>query len=147
LDGESQDKALVEAVNLGDAVGTADLVKRIMAGDQQAEELLIQRYSRGISIIIRRAANNADVAEDLRQETFRIALEKIRHGDVREPEKLSSFICGLARNLVIGHFRRASRQESLSEIEETRPFSHSGPSQFDLLLQKEKANDCAKGSR
>jgi hypothetical protein len=38
----------------------------------------------------------------LYQETFRIALEKIRRGDVREPEKLSGFMGGIARNLVIG---------------------------------------------
>jgi RNA polymerase sigma-70 factor (ECF subfamily) len=59
---------------------------------------LVARYSRGISIIIRREVSNAAAAEDLYQETFRTALEKVRRGDLREPEKLSGFICSLASN-------------------------------------------------
>jgi RNA polymerase sigma-70 factor (ECF subfamily) len=122
-----------------DASAGADLVRRIIAGDRKAEEELIERYSRGVSIIIRREAGNAAVVDDLRQETFRIAMEKIRRGDVREPEKLSGFICGVARNLTISHFRGASRLESLNEIEETRLLPDPGPNPFDEVSQKEIA--------
>lgn len=122
-----------------DASAGADLVRRIIAGDRKAEEELIERYSQGVSIIIRREAGNAAVVDDLRQETFRIAMEKIRRGDVREPEKLSGFICGVARNLTISHFRGASRLESLNEIEETRLLPDPGPNPFDEVSQKEIA--------
>jgi len=104
-----------------DARSGADLVSRIRAGDRRAEEELVGRYGRGVAIIIRREVRQAAAAADLTQETLRIALEKIRRGDLREPEKLSGFICGLARNLAIGHHRRSSREESLTGVEAVRP--------------------------
>jgi RNA polymerase sigma-70 factor (ECF subfamily) len=117
-----------------------DLVSRIRAGNRQTEAELVERYSRGVMIIIRREVRDTAAAEDLYQETFRIILEKVRHGDVREPERLSGFVCGVARNLVIDYFRRAARQESLTEIEEAEPLPHPAPDQLQELLQKEKAD-------
>ena len=116
-----------------------DLVGRIMAGDPQAEARLVERYSHGVTLIIRREIGGASLADDLYQETFRITLEKIRRGDLREPEKLSGFVRGVARNLVIDYFRRAARQESLIEIKEAAQLPHPAPSQLDELLQKDKA--------
>jgi RNA polymerase sigma-70 factor (ECF subfamily) len=117
-----------------------DFVSRIMAGDRQAEAELIDSYGRGVRIIIRRAGGDATIIDDLSQETFRIVLEKIRRGEIREPERLSGFIRSVARNLVIEHFRRAARQESLTDTEETiKLITVSAPNQLERLLQKEKA--------
>jgi RNA polymerase sigma-70 factor (ECF subfamily) len=132
----------MEIVDVSAASGAgsaADLVSRIMTGDGQAEAELVERYSRGVTFVISRETGGASAADDLYQETFRIALEKIRRGDLREPEKLSGFVLGIARNLVIGYFRRAARQESLTEIDEAAPASHPAPSQLDELLRKEQA--------
>jgi RNA polymerase sigma-70 factor (ECF subfamily) len=118
----------------------ADLVRRIRADDPRAEEELVQRYSRGVSTIINRATGNRPDAEDLCQETFRIALEKIRQGDVREPEKLSGFICSLARNLVIDYYRRESRLKRQEDIKIARQLPDSAPSPLDQLVQKEEAS-------
>jgi len=115
-----------------------DLVSRVLASDLQAEAELIERYSRGVRIIIRREVHNTAVAEDLYQDTFRIVLEKIRQGDVREPERLSGFVCGVARNLVIGYFRDPAHQGR--EIYEAASLPHSAPDQLHELLEKEKAD-------
>lgn len=123
-----------------DTCAQVDLVSRIRAGNRQTEAELVERYSRGVMIIIRRDVRDTGVAEDLYQETFRIVLEKIRQGDVREPERLSGFVCGVARNLVIDYFRRAARQENMAEIEEASPLPHPAPDQLQELLQKEKAD-------
>src|SRR5262245_44467137 len=98
------------------------LVARIRNGDASAEEELVWRYRRGLSIILRCSSRDASVVDDLLQETFRIALEKIRQGDVREPEKLSGFVCSLARNLVVEHFRKvAARRTSDQTSQDTMP--------------------------
>jgi RNA polymerase sigma-70 factor, ECF subfamily len=130
----------MEPLTIKSANAGADLVSRIMAGDQQAEAELVERYSDGVKIIIRREIGNASVADDLYQEVFRIVIEKIRRGDVREPEKLSGFVCGVARNLVIDYFRRAARQESLSEVEEATTLPDPAPDQLETLLRKEQAD-------
>jgi RNA polymerase sigma-70 factor, ECF subfamily len=88
----------------------ADLVSRIRAGDQQAEADMVERYGRGVRMIVRHQTRHAAVSDDLYQETFRITLEKVRQGDLREPAKLSGFISSVARNLVIEYFPSAGER-------------------------------------
>jgi RNA polymerase sigma-70 factor (ECF subfamily) len=130
----------MEMIARNDTCAQVDLVSRIRAGARQAEAELVERYSNGVMIIIIREVRDTAVAEDLYQETFRIVLEKIRQGDVREPERLSGFVCGVARNIVIDYFRRVARQESMTEIEEAAHIPHPAPDQLQKLLQKEKAD-------
>jgi RNA polymerase sigma-70 factor, ECF subfamily len=114
------------------------LVKRIQVGETHAEEELVRRYSRGVAIIVGRIARNAFTTDDLCQETFRLVLEKVRRGDLREPEKLSGFICSVARNLAIEHLRRERQVESLDGTEATLPLSDPMPDPLGKLLEKEK---------
>lgn len=116
----------------------AELVRKIRAGDAAAESELVSRYGRGVTILIRRASRDASALDDLYQQTFQIALEKIRRGDLREPERLSGFICSLARNLVIDHFRRAAHRFP-GRVEANRaPDPAPGP--LESLLRVEKAS-------
>jgi len=130
----------MEMIVISETCSPVDLVSRIRAGDRQAEADFVERYSRGVMIIIRREVHNGAVAEDIYQETFRIGLGKIRQGDVREPRRLSGFICGVARNLVIDYFRHAARHESMTEIEEAAHLPHPASDQLQELLRKEKAD-------
>ncbi len=91
------------------AQGSPSLVERIRAGNAAAERELVQQYSRGVKVILRNAGADSSVVDDLHQETFRIALEKIRHGDLRDPLGLRGFMSSLARNLATDHFRRGMR--------------------------------------
>ena len=117
--------------------GRGDLVSRVRAGDRQAEIELVEQYNRGVMFIIRQELGDGMVADDLYQDTFRIVIEKIRKGDLREPEKLSGFVWGVVRNLIIGHFRQAARHERLTEAEWTDLFPHPAPDQLEALLRKE----------
>jgi RNA polymerase sigma-70 factor (ECF subfamily) len=81
--------------NANELESPATLVGRILSGDVSAEAELVDRYHRGVSMILLRAAGQRSIAEDLVQDTFRLSLEKIRRGDLREPEKLSGFICNI----------------------------------------------------
>jgi RNA polymerase sigma-70 factor, ECF subfamily len=116
----------------------ADLVQRIRAGSRQAEEELVERYSRGVWFVIRQQISEQDVAEDAYQESLRLVLEKVRAGEVREPERLSGFICSLARNVIIEQFRRQSRRRAREEQDTGRPFATPEPSQLDGLLREEQ---------
>src|SRR5262244_2591994 len=115
----------------------ADLVARIASGDRRAEEELIGRYRRGVSVILGTLVEQRALVEDLRQESFRIALEKIRKGDVREPERLSGFICSVARNLAIQYFRQPSQREVTVSEEAAELLIDSAPSPIHNLLREE----------
>ncbi|HME89949.1 MAG TPA: sigma-70 family RNA polymerase sigma factor, partial [Myxococcaceae bacterium] len=87
----------------------APLAERIRAGDAAAERELVEEYSRGLKVILRHVGADAFAVDDLHQETFRIALGKIRAGELRDAARLSGFIASLARNLATDYFRRGTR--------------------------------------
>ena len=110
-----------------------------MAGDADAETELVERYKDGIAIIIGRVVRNDAVTDDLSQETFRLVLEKIRRGEVRDPERLSGFICKVAANLALDYVRRMRRKVNQEEIGEAEQIRDPQADQFAALLQKERA--------
>jgi RNA polymerase sigma-70 factor (ECF subfamily) len=115
----------------------ADLVRRIAAGEKDAEDELVERYAHGVRLVIRQSAPDT-YADDIYQETFCLVLQKIRRGEVREPERLSGFIVSVARNLMIDHLRRTSRQQAREDPAETAVLFSPEPSQLDRLLQEQQ---------
>lgn len=116
-----------------------ELVRRIREGDSRAEEELVVRFGEGLTFLLRRWTRDRTVAEDLYQETFRMALEKIRSGEVRDPEKLAGFLHSLARNLSIHHYRRGSvRQTREEDLETVADVSAPEAGQLGQLLHREK---------
>ncbi|HKH44430.1 MAG TPA: sigma-70 family RNA polymerase sigma factor [Thermoanaerobaculia bacterium] len=120
---------------------SADLVARIRGGEPGSEEELIQRFSRGITFLLRRVTRDPATAEDLHQETFRLAIEKIRNGEVRDPEKLPGYIASLARNLATEDARRGIRRDQWHDRDPERAEQASDPEpgQLSTLLRKEHA--------
>jgi RNA polymerase sigma-70 factor (ECF subfamily) len=117
-----------------------ELVEGICAGERSMEDALVRQYSRGVQFVISQSLADRSAVEDLYQECFRMVLEKVRAGQVHEPDRLSGFICSLARNNVIEYFRKASRRESHhAAADEHRVASHE-PSQLDCLLREEKGS-------
>jgi RNA polymerase sigma-70 factor, ECF subfamily len=116
-----------------------ELVSRIQAGDLQAEDELVRRYSRGVSVIIARAGCDRGMIEDVCQDALRITIEKVRRGDVREPDRLSGFIASLARNLVIEHFRGSSAHDPRLLPDSSGADSMESASQLERLLEEEQA--------
>jgi len=95
------------------------IVRSIKDGDRAAEEELIVRYRRGVTVVLATSARrDAAAVDDLFQETFRIAIEKIRGGSLRDPSRLAGFLCSIARNLAIEHFRKAAARRSEGSPEE-----------------------------
>ncbi len=124
----------------GTEVSSSDLVRRIQAGDPAAEAELVARFSEGLSFLLRRWTRDSTVAEDLFQETFRLALEKVRRGEVRDPDRLPGFLRSLAKNLSIEHYRRGSRRELREEeLEAATELTAPEAGQLGQLLRQEKA--------
>ncbi len=90
------------------ALPPGDLVRRIQGGDRRAEQELVDLYGEGLTFLLRRWTRDRDAADDLYQETLRLALEKIRRGEVRDPDRLAGFLRSLAKNLSTDHYRRES---------------------------------------
>ncbi len=110
----------------------AELVRRIQSGDRSAEADLIERYSGAVKVIIRKSVRDAWAREDVYQDVFKTAIEKIRSGDLREPEALSGFVCSLTRNLITQTYRQAG----LNTQAAAEGFAPAG--QLERLLRQEQ---------
>jgi RNA polymerase sigma-70 factor (ECF subfamily) len=116
----------------------ADLVRRIQDGDRDAEDDFIRRYRRGVAVIVARACRDHLPVDDLCQDVLTTALQRIRAGAVRGPERLSGFVAGLARMTVLEHFRKEGTRSAI-EARMQPPAKAALPIALEQLLREEKA--------
>jgi RNA polymerase sigma factor (sigma-70 family) len=100
----------------------AELVAQSLSGSRDAFGGIVSRYQSLISSLAYSATGNLGQSEDLAQETFVTAWRQLR--DLREPEKLRPWLCGIARNLSNHWLRRQEREplraaESLETADES----------------------------
>ncbi|HEX4955827.1 MAG TPA: sigma-70 family RNA polymerase sigma factor [Thermoanaerobaculia bacterium] len=111
---------------------------RIRAGDREAEGSLVERFGKGIALLLDRHCRGGD-AEDLFQDTFRLVIEKLRRGELRESEKLPAFLAQVARSLAIEHYRKAARRKTEPDSEALAFVPASAASPLTELLASENA--------
>jgi RNA polymerase sigma-70 factor, ECF subfamily len=97
-------------------ISDATIVRQIGSGnDREAEAELFRRMAPRIRLYGLRHLRDEHAAEDLVQQVLITALEALRGGRLREPEKLASFVLGTCRMTVLGLRRGAQRKERLLE--------------------------------
>lgn len=94
-----------------------ELADRIRSGDTSAEHELYLRYARGLRFLVRQRGHDDQLAQDIVQDCFRIALQQLRGGRLENPDALAGFLRGIALNL-LSEYRRAGRHGSQSEFDE-----------------------------
>src|SRR6185503_11474144 len=82
-------------------------------GDRDAFGRIVERYQSLICSLAYSACGNLTQSEDLAQETFVTAWQKL--GDLREPAKLRAWLCGIVRNLTASSLRREQRRGGPAE--------------------------------
>jgi RNA polymerase sigma factor (sigma-70 family) len=105
------------ATNSAATGGDAELVSASLQGDHAAFGRIVGRYQSLVCSLAYSATGSLTQSEDLAQETF---LEAWKHlASPREPEKLRSWLCGIARNRVRQSLR-ARQREPAHEAEALR---------------------------
>jgi RNA polymerase sigma-70 factor, ECF subfamily len=133
-----QDNSL-DLVSTNSGTEVVEIVRRILAGDSAAEDEVVRRYRHGVTVIIDHIVRRESATEDVSQETFKLVLEKLRRGDLREPERLSGFVCSVARNVALDYIRRATRFRNREEVGNAEHIPDPAPSQLEEILKQEKA--------
>jgi len=100
-----------------------ELVAGSLSGNRDAFGHIVARYQSLVCSLAYSATGSLGQSEDLAQETFVTAWKQL--GDLREPEKLRAWLCGIARNLINNSLRKSGREpshraEPLEEISESR---------------------------
>jgi RNA polymerase sigma factor (sigma-70 family) len=95
-------------------IADADLVARCRAGDQQAWNELVNRFSRYVYAITSRVYRLSDQdAEDVFQEVFARTFERL--DDLRDDAAVRPWIATLTRRLCVDRLRGGSREHLVEE--------------------------------
>jgi RNA polymerase sigma factor (sigma-70 family) len=97
------------------ALSDAELVAACAAGDRQAFGGIVDRYKRLLCSLAYSATGSVSESEDVAQEAFVTAWRQL--GDLREPEKLRSWLCGILR-FKLSHARRRDGREPVRGAED-----------------------------
>jgi RNA polymerase sigma-70 factor (ECF subfamily) len=100
----------------------------------------VELYGRPVAILLDRHTNGRPEAEDLFQDTFRLVLEKLRAGELREAARLPGFVAQIARNLAIEHYRKAARRKTEPDSEALDTVPARLPGQLGEILQRENVS-------
>jgi RNA polymerase sigma factor (sigma-70 family) len=93
-----------------DAKDDAHLIAESLMGHREAFGLIVERYKTLICSLAYARTGDLSQSEDLAQETFVAAWKQL--GNLREPQKLKSWLCGIARNLTCDAVKHQGREPS-----------------------------------
>jgi len=91
------------------------LISEYINGNEKAFETILMRHKDRIHLFIKMKVKDADLTEDLFQETFIKVINTLRLGNYNEEGKFLPWALRIAHNLIIDHFRKVNRVRFVSE--------------------------------
>jgi RNA polymerase sigma factor (sigma-70 family) len=121
-----------------DALGDASLVADSRGGDRQAFGKIVTRYQRLLCSLAYSSLGSLSESEDVAQEAFVEAWKKL--GNLRGPEKLKSWLCGILRFKISHHLRKEARQlvRHAGELTESDVLESSDEAIEDVAMREEE---------
>jgi len=92
------------------------VIARAKGGDEEAFHIIFNRYGRPVLSFINDIVHNRELAEELAQETFVRAYRSL--SGLKDDSRLSTWLFGIARNVVRESARHARRDERRIGLDE-----------------------------
>lgn len=86
------------------------LALRVASGDAHAAEEFARLYRPRVLCVIRARLREWEVAGELADDSLMAALAAVRGGRLAHADRLSAFVCGVARNVANSYLRTRSRR-------------------------------------
>jgi len=91
------------------------LINEYISGNEKAFEALLMRHKDRVHRFILMKLKDADLIEDIFQETFIKVINTLKKGNYNEEGKFLPWALRIAHNLIIDYFRKANRVRFVSE--------------------------------
>ena len=91
-----------------------ELLQAYSDGNEEAVSILIERHRKRIYDYIRMMVKDADLADDLFQETFIKVLKSLREDRYVDNGRFVAWVMRIAHNQIIDYFRRQKQQNHVS---------------------------------
>ena len=114
----------------------AELLEASKRGEHDAFGALVERYQDVVCAVSYSRTGNRALSEDVAQDTFIAAWRQL--GQLREPGRLRSWLCGIARNLARKARRRTEREAPLERFvvfEGANPFDQAAEAESDRVVR------------
>ena len=114
----------------------AELLEASRRGERDAFGALIERYQGVVCAVSYSRTGDHALSEDVAQETFIAAWRQL--GQLREPGRLRSWLCGIARNLARKARRRSAREAPLERVlvfEGANPFDQAAEAESGRVVR------------
>ena len=99
-----------------------ELVKKYLTGDNRSFEIMLMRHKSRLFAFIMSKVKNRDIAEDIFQDTFIKIINSLQRGKYNEQGKFLPWMMRIAHNLVIDHFRKASKMKDVRPTDDFNIF-------------------------
>ncbi|MEY4485648.1 MAG: sigma-70 family RNA polymerase sigma factor [Flavobacteriia bacterium] len=93
----------------------SQLIQSYVAGKEEAFAQLLSRHQEAIFKFIYNKVKDAELSNDIFQETFVKVIQKLKLGAYNEEGKFLPWVLRIAHNLVIDHFRKVAKHRMISE--------------------------------
>ncbi len=93
------------------------LVSLYIEGNNDAFDILLNRYESKVFTYVSYFVRNREVAEDLFQDIFMRVVSTIRSDRYTEQQKFSSWLMRISHNIVIDYFRHQKNEKNISNDE------------------------------
>ena len=94
-----------------------ELLKAYSDGREEAASILMERHRKRVYDYIRMMVKDADLADDLFQETFIKVLKSLREERYVDNGRFLAWVMRIAHNQIIDYFRRQKQQNQISSEE------------------------------
>ena len=94
-----------------------ELVGLYTEGNNEAFDILLNRYESKVYTYVSYFVRNREAAEDLFQDIFMRVVTTIRSDKYTEQQKFSSWLMRISHNIVIDYFRHQKNEKSISNDE------------------------------
>jgi RNA polymerase sigma factor (sigma-70 family) len=114
----------------------AELLEASKRGERAAYGALIERYQGVVCAVSYARTGDQSLSEDVAQDTFIAAWRQLHQ--VREPNRLRAWLCGIARNLARKARRRSAREAPLERalvFEGANPFDAAASAETDRVVR------------
>ena len=154
LDREQSRRALFVPTTSPDTTGEdlsdAKIVERVRGGDHDAFGILVRRYQNRVGRVIGRFVSDADLVDDLTQDTFIRTFQRLEQFDASR--RFGPWLFRVAVNLTLDHLRKKKRRgwvgffsEQTRCLEEGRSYDPGGCDPRDALDVQQEVRHVLEG--
>ena len=91
------------------SLSDSTLITQFISGNSQSFSILVDRYQKRVYGFIFSKVKDAELADDVFQDTFVKVIKNLRLGKYKDEGRFLSWVMRIAHNIIMDHFRKINR--------------------------------------